>query len=131
MATRPTWASFWNAYPDYGYYPDAADAKAYVGGTASEGWITNTCAIRMSAGLNESGVPVPANFPGLVTIKGADKKHYGIRVAEMRKWLPTVLGAPDLDIKKKDGEAFDKTTISTKKGIIAFDIHFSDATGHL
>ena len=53
-----------------------------------------------------------------------------VRVAELRVWLTHGFGAPDFDHKKK-GDAFDKTTIAAWKGIIAFDISFSDATGHL
>jgi hypothetical protein len=85
----------------------------------------------LSRGLNYSGAPLPARFPGLLTVKGGDGKHYALRVAEMRIWLPTVLGKPDFDQTKKKGEAFNKSALATFKGIIAFDIHFSDATGHL
>jgi hypothetical protein len=81
--------------------------------------------------LNYSGVTVPGSFPGLLTVKGGDSKRYALRVAEMRKWLPVALGRPDFDKTKKAGDAFDKSTLSDQKGIIAFDIHFSDATGHL
>lgn len=128
---KPTWSKFWEEYPDYWNYPKPEDVKKLIGGEVAEDWITNTCAIRMSRGLNYSGVPVPAKFAGLVTVKGSDGKRYGIRVREMRKWLPTVLGQPVFDLTKKQGEAFDKTTLGTYKGILAFDIHFADATGHL
>ena len=85
----------------------------------------------MSRGLNYSGVPVPGHFHGLYTVRGADRKHYALRVAEVRKWLPHAIGKPDFDLHKKSGTAFDKSTLSALTGIIAFDIHFSDATGHL
>lgn len=128
---KPTWSKFWSEYPDYGTYPDSAVVKQDIGGTVNEDWITNTCAIRMSRGLNYSGAPIPAAFKGLVTIRGADGKHYAIRVREMRTWLPHAFGKADFDQTKKPGTAFDKSALASFKGILAFDIHFSDATGHL
>jgi hypothetical protein len=128
---KPAWSPFWAQYPDYTTDPDSAAVKRDIGGSVNEDWIKNTCAIRMSRGLNYSGVPVPVNFAGMLTVKGADAKHYALRVAEMRRWLPHVLGQPDFDQNKRSGDAFDKSTLSDFKGIIAFDIHFSDATGHL
>ena len=126
------WSEFDRAYPDY-ESSDSATVKRTIGGAVNAGWVTNTCAVRMSRGLNYSKLPVPATFKGLHTVKGGDGKHYAFRVREMRLWLPTAsaLGAPDLDIHKAQGDAFDKATIKDMKGIIAFDIHFSDATGHL
>ncbi len=128
---KPTWTKFWNEYPDYGSYPDSATVKKEIGGDVDAAYITNTCAIRLSRGLNNSGAPVPSNFAGMLTVKGGDKLNYALRVAEMRKWLPTVLGKPTFDATKKSGAAFDKTPIAKFNGIIAFDIHFPDATGHL
>ncbi|WZP00680.1 type VI secretion system amidase effector protein Tae4 [Isosphaeraceae bacterium EP7] len=126
-----TWAKFWAEYPDYGTSPDSAAVKAEIGGEVDAAWIVNTCAVRMSRGLNYGGVPLPSKFAGLLTLKGADGKRYALRVAEMRKWLPTSLGAASFNLTKKAGEAFDKTQIAAMKGIIAFDIQFADATGHL
>ena len=60
-----------------------------------------------------------------------DGYRYALRVAEMRKWLRFRIGTPDFDEKKKAGAAFDKTPIATMKGIVAFDIQWADATGHL
>ena len=48
-----------------------------------------------------------------------------------REWRRFDAFALDLDLRKKQGEDFDKSTLKDMKGIIAFDIHFSDATGHL
>jgi hypothetical protein len=129
---RPLWTSFKKAYPDYITFPDGETVKKEIGSFVNDSWIKNTCAVRMSRGLNYSGVPVPPGFPGLNTVKGGDHKHYAFRVAELRKWIPTAhaLGKPDFEIKKKQGVAFDKNQFATTKGIIAFDIHFSDATGH-
>ena len=128
---RPTWSKFWAEYPDYGTYPNSAEVLKDIGGALDPKWIKNSCAVRLSRGLNYSGVPVPANFAGLMTVKGGDGNRYAIQVAGMRKWLPEVLGPPDFDQKKKQGDSFSKLAISLLKGIIAFDISFNDATGHL
>jgi hypothetical protein len=125
------WSELWQEYPDYINYPDSAEVKQSIGGNVDASWITNTCAIRLSATLNANGVPVPSGFPGLATVKGGDGKRYAIRVREMRKWLEHKLGKPDFDHKKKAGAAFDKSPLGAMKGIIGFDIRFSDATGHL
>ena len=129
---RPLWSDFSREYFDYVNF-DSATVKKKIGGEVNEAMITNTCAVRMSRGLNYSNLPVPARFSGLRTVKGGDDMRYAYKVADMRKWLPTndALGQPDLDLRKKQGEDFDKTTLKDMKGIIAFDIHFSDATGHL
>jgi hypothetical protein len=129
---RPLWVAFWNAYPDYISDPDSEAVKKWIGGAIDAPWVRNTCAVRMSRALNYSGVRVPAGFPGLRTVKGGDGRNYAFRVAELRKWLPTAqaLGKPDFEITKRRGDAFDKAGLAAMKGIIAFDIHFSDATGH-
>ena len=131
MAVLHGWSQLWAEYPDYVSYPDPETVKQMVGGQVNEDWIKNTCAVRLSRTLNNNGVPLPSKFAGLLTLKGGDGKRYAIRVAEMRKWLTHALGAPDFDLDKKRGEDFDKTPISALKGIIAFNIHFADATGHL
>ena len=130
---RPTWAAFRAEYPDYRTYPDSFVIKQNIGGAVDAAYIGNTCAIRLSRALNYSGLPVPGSFAGLLTVKGGDGLYYALRVAEMRKWLqsPAVLGTSEFDHRKKRGEAFDKATLAAFKGIIAFDIRFSDATGHV
>jgi hypothetical protein len=128
---KPTWSKFWSEFPDYITYPDSAVVKKDIGGSVDAGWITNTCAVRLSRGLNYSGVLLPAKAPGLLTVKGGDGKYYALRVAEMRKWLTQTFGKPDFDLTKKAGVGFAKSTLASVKGIIAFDISFSDATGHL
>jgi hypothetical protein len=39
-------------------------------------------------------------------------------------------GKPDLDFQKKAGDRFDRSSIQGFEGVIAFEIGFSDATGH-
>lgn len=128
---KPSWSRFWAEYPDYINYPNSETVKKDIGGSVDAAWIANTCAIRLSRGLNYSGVAVPAGFAGMSTVKGADGKRYAFRVREVRKWLPQAIGKPDFDLTKKANEVFDKATLAAMKGIIGFDIQFADATGHL
>jgi hypothetical protein len=100
--------------------------KREIGGAVDQAWLgENTCVMRLSRGLNYAGAPVPASFPGLNTVKGADGKNYAYRVADIRGWLRQTFGKPEVDHVKKNGDAFDKSTLSHIKGIIAFDIHLA------
>lgn len=129
---KPLWNLFWQEYPDYITYPIGIEVKKDIGGELTQAWLgRNTCAMRLSRGLNYSGAPVPRNFTGMNTVAGGDKLRYAYRVREMRLWLPTVLGAPDYDLKKSPTASFNKATLAGMSGIIAFDVSFSDATGHL
>ena len=131
MATAFKWDELWSWYPDYGTYPDSKVVKQEIGGAVNEDWITNTCAIRLSRTFNYNGMRVPGNFDGMSTVKGGDKLRYAFRVREMRLWLTYKLRKPDFDLRKQAGVVFDKSTLSSQRGIIAFDISFADATGHL
>ena len=131
MSTLHTYAALWMAYPDYINYPDPEEVKKMIGGDVDDSWITNTCAVRLSRALNYNDLLVPGTFAGMHTVKGGDGKRYAFRVREIRKWLEHSLGKPDFDLKKKQGADFDKSAIASARGIIGFDIHFADATGHL
>ena len=131
MTTLHKYSTLWMEYPDYTFYPDSENVKKDIGGNVDAAWIKNTCAIRLSRCLNYSGHPVPGAFPELLTVKGGDGKRYALRVREMRTWLEFRFGKPTFDMKKKQGAAFDKGPITTLNGILAFDIVFDDATGHL
>ncbi len=60
-------------------------------------------------------------------MSGGDKLHYAYRVAEMRHWLTQKFGAPDI---VASGPPVDREQFASSKGIIAFEIHWQDATGH-
>lgn len=131
MAKLPKFDALDAHYPDYVNFPLPDAVKKLVGGAANEAWITNTCAMRMSRTLNYNGIPIPAAFPGLNTVAGADRKRYAFRVRELHAWLAVALGKPDFDRRKRQGDSFDpKAALGGMTGIIGFDIHFTDATGH-
>ncbi len=98
--------------------------KQWLGGDGG-----NTCTIRLSRSLNYAGVPVPRGVPGLATTDGADHLHYAFRMQEMRAWLTGHFGPPAID--EAGGSPVSRAAFRGRKGIIAFDIHFSDANGHV
>jgi hypothetical protein len=120
----------WNEYPDYINF-SSEEAKRWIGGQVDAAWLTNTCALRLSRTLNYNDLQLPAKFPDFHYVLGADGMRYCYRVRELRRWLDYKIGKPQFEKKKKAGDAFDKTQLAGMKGIIGFDIHFSDATGHL
>jgi hypothetical protein len=52
----------------------------------------NTCALRISKGLNYSGITIP-NIPG-VTVKGADNKNYFLVAKNLLTWMKNTFGTP-------------------------------------
>jgi hypothetical protein len=114
-------------------YPKADDpeeVKKLIGGAVNAAWITNTCAIRMSRALNYSGMPLPAHFPGMNTIAGGDHKRYAFRMQELKLWVAHKFGKPTIDLSNP-ARGIDRDAFAGKRGIIVFDIHFSDANGHI
>jgi len=139
---------FWSSYPGSDY--TAAEAKALIGGRVDADWITNTCAIRLSRGLNYSDNEIDRDSYNLYagqTISGADGKWYGFRVAEMNKYLLHHYGTP-INLQKnitvtQDNVYSEDNARETErleerakalgiKGILMFNVHlWNDATGHL
>jgi hypothetical protein len=103
---------------------DAPPAEQWLGGANG-----NTCAIRLSRTLNYSGAPIPKNQSGLRTTRGADQRNYAFAMQEMRAWLTGHFGQPTID--RAGGPPITREAFLGKKGIIAFDIRFSDANGHV
>jgi hypothetical protein len=112
-------------------YPDdpSADAvKQSIGGHVNADWITNTCAIRLSRSFNYAGVKLKHHdSPFMHTVSGADHNWYAYRMLELRAWIGAKFAAPVLDIRGNT----DRSKFSAVQGVIAFEIHFPDANGHL
>ncbi|MBV8326548.1 T6SS effector amidase Tae4 family protein [Chryseobacterium sp.] len=68
-----------------------------------ESYLANSCAIRMSRGLNLSGFKLPSNNKGYGTgggvMSGKNKLFYWLRVKELCSYLANHLGKPEIDIK--------------------------------
>jgi type VI secretion system (T6SS) effector Tae4 (amidase) len=114
-------------------YPDGDPevVKRQIGGKVDAAWITNTCAVRLSRAFNYSGITIPAHAPHLSVISGDDGKWYAFRMRELKEWIRANFGAPDFDRKKPADGHLDRSSFASARGIVAFDIHFEDASGHL
>jgi Type VI secretion system (T6SS), amidase effector protein 4 len=114
-------------------YPDEPKdiVKQNIGGHVNADWVTNTCAIRLSRALNYSGVAIPHKFHGLQVISGSDKKWYAYRMQELKKWVTFTFGAPGLVHTKGKDTPISREDFADHRGVMAFDIHFSDANGHI
>ena len=126
----PSFGVLSTLYPNYWLYPSPAAVQKLVGGEARDRDITNTCAIRMSHAMNGAGVPIPRTWGKVTNRRGANKLYYIIRVSDLRSWMESRFGAPTLDLRRKEGQAFDRKEIEGFQGVIAFEIGFADATGH-
>ncbi|MDR2924628.1 MAG: type VI secretion system amidase effector protein Tae4 [Azoarcus sp.] len=84
---------------------------------------TNTCAVRMSYILNQTGTYIP-RIPGQ-TVTGEDKRNYFFRVNNLINFLRHQWGAPET-IKYPPSAA-----LAGQKGVVLFEIAgFSNAAGH-
>src|SRR4051794_2772443 len=100
---RPSFATAWSASLRI-YNPQDPGGKVaqVVGGNVAkninnsdpdQAW-SNTCAVRMSYILNQSGASVP--FTLNQTVSGADKRWYFFRVKNVIAFLNRSWGSPDL-----------------------------------
>ena len=110
------------------------EIKKLIGGHVNAPYIQDTCAIRLSRALNYSGCPIPGGASGLLTVSGADRKWYALRMQELKNWIQRRFGAPQIAAEKP----VDRKLFAGITGIIAFDIEFglnpdgrTRAMGHL
>lgn len=85
----------------------------------------NTCAVRMSYILNQSGLTIPL-LPAQ-TKKGGDGKNYFFRVKDLITFLKKEWGDPEVVAYPPSGGG----VMAGKKGLILFEVQgWSDASGH-
>jgi hypothetical protein len=128
MAGLPTFDQLKKNYPT----GDGSQVKAKIGGGVTGSWLgENTCVIRMSKAFNHASgrrFAIPGTRAGLVTVKGADKLNYAIRVTEFIDFLTHKYGAANII---KTGEAIEEKTFLGKTGIIAWNVNgWANARGH-
>lgn len=125
-------------------YPHGDDVAAIldlIGHKKDAGWITNTCTIRMSYSLNNTGAKLdPEIVAGLDRSKiirdasTPSKKNdlYIITVEEFAKYMLRKYGRPQIVHSASKGENLQQATLADKqRGIILFAVKgWSDATGH-
>lgn len=129
---RPQLDQLWRHFPDHGAYPHLVDLYTALGGQAERninapgfGPNGNTCASRLSVAFNRAGAPI-RGISGVTTLGTANGSRIIFRVTEFRRYLLTTLGQPTMDRATPYNDAF-----RGKKGIIAFTVNFSNATGHI
>jgi hypothetical protein len=96
----PSSSNFMSNYPDYSY--SGKDVWKLIGGSLNDnygenspGGTQNSCAARVSHGLNESGAKIP-NSPQHQTNKnwGGNNNRYIISASHMNSYLRSAYGAP-------------------------------------
>lgn len=145
---KPSWSSINNNYP--GSNIKTVDLYNQIGGqfpkfkTENElasSYLANSCAFRMSRGLNLSNSNLPKPFSkNQFVLKGADSKYYWGRVKELYPILIKMLGKPSIITKLKKsklGETKEKMSETEmnkyrlSKGVIMFEVSgWGDASGH-
>ena len=132
--TRPSFITAWAASMQiYDPVDSGARVAQVIGGNVAANvnnrdpklrWI-NTCAVRMSYVLNQSGLKVPhiANQ----TVSGADKHWYFYRVRNLIAFLEQRWGKPEIVNYPASGGG----PLAGKRGVILFEVSgWSDAQGH-
>lgn len=132
--TRLVFEELWKNYPNEDQHPtdpsQAGNIWSFIGGYVEKNeWVTengqqgpnNSCAVRMSYDLNRSGLKIPKSKD---TVSGANGAQYFLRVAALQKFLTSTLGAPSII----HGNGWNGPR--GESGIVSFNIHFRDATGH-
>lgn len=113
----------------------------------------NTCAVRMSYGLNRSGLLLPRAAGAGASVQGGDGYWYWLRVADLKAELArrfkgtdqelalttipkSLLGddaalARAFKLRVQQGEDFIKNQLAGNSGIVAFEVSgWGDASGH-
>ncbi|WP_277948949.1 T6SS effector amidase Tae4 family protein, partial [Pseudoalteromonas piscicida] len=97
-AQRPYSEDFWEEYLNYDDY-DTAAAWETVGGSLDDGYgpYSNSCATRVSHGLNQSGAPIPRGAPGANLNFGGDNGglRYILSARQLEVYLADAWGTPD------------------------------------
>jgi hypothetical protein len=133
---RPSFESAWNAAQKiYDTTEPEKKVATIIGGAVARNinaqppfnW-KNTCAVRISYILNQSGTLIPQ--VGGKTVTGEDKKNYFYRVKDVIGFLNANWDKPDSLIKYPLPPS-QNDTLAGKKGLILFEVTgWGDAAGH-
>ena len=109
--------------------------KKTIGGLVNADYVSNTCAVRISRGLNYAGkehqIPRDIPNPGGKVVPGDDKLRYILTVKVMKDYLKWRYGNPKVSIIIKKNQPTNVSAVFNTKGIICFDTSiWVDATGH-
>lgn len=127
---RPLFAAAWVASQRiYSPINSAQKVAEVIGGAVAvninhptQPW-ENTCAVRMSYILNQTGMRVPAMLRETVT--GKDQRNYFFRVGDLIDFLRLQWGAPEVIQYPPLG------ALAGQQGVILFEVQgWSNARGH-
>lgn len=132
--SKPTFFAAWTAANKiYNPIDPATKVAKTIGGNVAKNinnpdpkqrW-SNTCAVRMSYILNQSGVKIPA-IRGK-TVSGGDGNQYFFRVRNLIDYLKGTWGLPTV-VKYPPSNGGE---LKGKKGVVLFEISgWGDASGH-
>lgn len=132
--TRPSFSAAWMAsLRIYDIADPGGKVASVTGGNVEKNirnpdlqqrW-SNTCAVRMSYILNESGLRIP-RIPGQ-TVSGGDGRQYFFRVRNLIAFLEQRWGKPEIVKYPPSGGG----PLAGKKGVVLFEVSgWSDALGH-
>jgi len=131
--SRPNFASLLKNYPlrdDYPTRPSPGQQTIWdkirgkVEANNKSGTFNNSCTVRMSYALNQSGCQIP--YVRGKTVSGADGNWYFFRLADLSAFLQGEWGDPEF-ISPDDW----KRVLAGQNGIIQYEIRWHDATGHM
>jgi hypothetical protein len=113
------------------------EVKAHIG-HADNTMIVNTCAIRLTYAMNQSGIDgvrIRSGTSGLYLIRDnviETRGPYAIRVAELANYLLRKYGRPSVALKIDPDMTMEERQrpFINKKGVILYVVNWSDATGH-
>lgn len=106
-ARRPSSTAFWAAYLRYGVY-DTSKVWSTIGGGIGKkyGPAENSCAARVSYGLNYGGAPISVFAAASMNYadhiyegKAGDNMRYIVSAEQMKKYLNHAWGAPEYEPK--------------------------------
>ena len=126
-------SQLWQNYPTPADYPTSNPQPGQttiwnmIGGKVAQngnsGVFQNSCAVRMSYALNQSGENIP--YTKGATVSGSNGKWYFYRISDLQRYLNSKLGNPQ-QLPPQNW----RNSIGAKTGIVNFQANWADATGH-
>jgi len=129
LGLEPYSQDFWNAYLNYDKYR-TQDVWNTVGGSLGTTYMgENSCATRVSYGLNYGGEPIPAGVDGGNRNYGGDNLRYILSARELRKYLNKEWGSPTTTLNSySDVMNFQSSLKKGETAIVSSDGHASVLT---
>jgi hypothetical protein len=136
---RMSTGAFWGAYQNIGYNvwqgeENVDEVWKFVGGNVGKSFQgQNTCATRVSYGLNYGGAPIVHyngrtsfhNDPGTTFGKAGDGKNYIVGAPAMDDYLTAQWGAPDARLTTGAEATAFANTLGAKQGAVFAGAHHS------